>query len=154
MPGALDLVGTAPGAGTARPPGAALGKAAQTYVFGVPGTGRQFLYLFDRSASMTAFEGRPFTAAKRELAKSLRNLESTHQFQVIFYNHRTIVYNPLYPQPPKMMFGEEENKQRAEQWARGVMADGGTDHMQALKLALGLGPFGFVLGRFLRGVQL
>jgi hypothetical protein len=140
VPGATELLGSATVPGATRPGGKGLGKAAQTYLFGVPGTGRQFLYVFDRSSSMTAFSGRPFTAAKRELAKSLRHLESTHQFQIIFYNHRTIVYNPLYPQPPRMMFGSDDNKQRAEQWARGLSADGGTDHMAALKLALGLGP--------------
>lgn len=140
VPGATDLVGRATMPGATLPPSKTLGKAAQTYVFGVPGTGRQFLYVFDRSASMTALGGRPFAAAKRELAKSLRNLESTHQFQIIFYNHRTIVYNPLYPQPPRMMFGTDDNKQRAERWASSLIADGGTDHMAALRLALGLGP--------------
>ena len=117
-----------------------LGKATQTYVFGVPGVGSKFLYLFDRSASMSGFEGRPLAAAKRELATSLRSLESTHQFQIIFYNNRPSVFNPFAPQPPRMVFGEDKNKRLAEDYIRGMTADGGTDHMLAINLALGLAP--------------
>jgi hypothetical protein len=117
-----------------------LGKATQTYVFGVPGIGSKFLYLFDRSASMSGFEGRPLAAAKRELATSLRSLESTHQFQIIFYNNRPSVFNPFAPQPPRMVFGEDKNKRLAEDYIRNMTADGGTDHMLAINLALGLAP--------------
>lgn len=117
-----------------------VGKATQTYVFGVPGVGSKFLYLFDRSASMSGFEGRPLAAAKRELANSLRSLESTHQFQIIFYNNRPSVFNPFAPQPPRMVFGEDKNKRLAEEYIRGMTADGGTDHMLAINLALGLAP--------------
>ncbi|MFO0901885.1 MAG: hypothetical protein U0939_02725 [Pirellulales bacterium] len=124
--------------GTSAPRG--LGKPAQTAVFGLPGTGRKFVYLFDRSASMSGFEGRPMRAAKRELAKSLRTLESTHQFQIIFYNHGLSVFNPKHPLPPKMVFGEARNKELAERYIASVVPDGGTDHMQALRLALGMGP--------------
>jgi hypothetical protein len=123
---------------TAGPRG--LGKATQTYVFGVPGVGSKFLYLFDRSASMSGFEGRPLAAAKRELANSLRSLESTHQFQIIFYNNRPSVFNPFAPQPPRMVFGEDKNKRLAEEYIRNMTADGGTDHMLAINLALGLAP--------------
>lgn len=117
-----------------------LGKATQTYVFGVPGVGSKFLYLFDRSASMSGFEGRPLAAAKRELATSLRSLESTHQFQIIFYNNRPSVFNPFAPQPPRMVFGEDKDKRLAEDYIRSMTADGGTDHMLAINLALGLAP--------------
>lgn len=117
-----------------------LGKPTQTYVFGVPGVGSKFLYLFDRSASMSGYEGRPLAAAKRELASSLRSLESTHQFQIIFYNNRPSVFNPFMPQPPRMVFGEDKNKRLAEDYIRNMTADGGTDHMLAINLALGLAP--------------
>lgn len=117
-----------------------LGKPTQTYVFGLPGVGTKFLYVFDRSASMSGFEGRPMSAAKRELVKSLRGLESTHQFQIVFYNNRPSVFNPFSPQPPRMVFGEDKNKRLAEDYVRSVVSDGGTDHMLALNLALGLAP--------------
>jgi len=117
-----------------------MGKPAQTAVFGLSGTGSKFVYVFDRSASMSGFEGRPMRAAKRELAKSLRTLESTHQFQIIFYNHNLSVFNPKHPLPPKMIFGEGHNKELAERYISSVSPDGGTDHLQALRLALGMGP--------------
>lgn len=126
------------GAGGAGPRG--LGKPVQTYVFGLPGTGTKFLYVFDRSASMSGFEGRPLVAAKRELLQSLRRLESTHQFQIIFYNNRPSVFRPNPAQPPRMVFGEDQNKRLAEDFVRGITADGGTDHLLALQLGLGLAP--------------
>lgn len=130
------LAGGATGTGAPR----GLGKGTQTYVFGLPGVGSKFLYVFDRSASMDGYEGRPLAAAKRELITSLRALESVHQFQIVFYNNRTSVFNPLAPQPPRLMFGEDKNKLLAEDFIRGITATGGTDHMQALTLALGLAP--------------
>jgi len=117
-----------------------LGKPTQTYVFGLPGVGTKFLYVFDRSASMSGFEGRPMSAAKRELMKSLRGLESTHQFQIIFYNNRPSVFNSITRRPPRMVFGEDKNKRLAEDYVRSVVSDGGTDHLLALNLALGLAP--------------
>ena len=142
LPAATGLLGQNGGGGGAsgRSAASGLGKPANTYVFGVQGTGSKFFYVFDRSASMSGYEGRPLAAAKRELAKSLRSLESTHQFQIVFYNHRTTVFNPHFPQAPRMIFGEDKNKQLAENFIRGISADGGTDHMQALRMALGLAP--------------
>jgi hypothetical protein len=135
--GGGQLLGGGAG-GLAGPRG--LGKPAHTYVFGLPGVGSKFLYVFDRSASMSGFEGRPMSAAKRELSQSLRALESTHQFQIIFYNNRPSVFNPFSPQPPRLVFGEDKNKRLAEDFVRSVVADGGTDHMLALNLGLSLAP--------------
>lgn len=119
--------------------GAGNGKA-HTYVFGVQGTGSRFVYVFDRSASMDGFQGRPLIAAKRELIASVNSLEAIHQFQIVFYNERTSVFNPLAPQTARMMFGDDKNKRLAEGYVRSIVAEGGTHHMDALRMGLNLGP--------------
>jgi hypothetical protein len=109
-------------------------------VFGVEGEGSVFLYVFDRSDSMNGYQGRPLAAAKAELIESLRGLDSIHQFQIIFYNDRVTAFNPLEPQPPRLMFADATNKQLAEAFVRQIRASGGTRHMVPLRLALRLAP--------------
>ncbi len=112
----------------------------RTSVFGAEGTGSKFLYVFDRSASMDGYQGRPLAAAKSELIASLQDLEQVHQFQIIFYNERPSVFNPFRPEPPRMLFGDSATKRLAQNYVRGVVASGGTQHLDALKLAIGMRP--------------
>ncbi|MFV1966079.1 MAG: hypothetical protein ACC628_11685 [Pirellulaceae bacterium] len=116
------------------------GGGTSTQVFGAQATGSKFVYVFDRSASMEGFQGRPMRAAKTELAASLRDLESVHQFQIIFYNEKVSVFNPSRPQKPHMMFGTESNVRLAEAYIRSIGPAGGTRHMEPIRLALGLQP--------------
>src|SRR5262245_26111248 len=82
----LSAASAAPdGSGPTGPPGRGQAAAVETRVFGVRGRGTRFVYVFDRSSSM---EGGPLLAAKRELIASLQNLQSVHQFQIIFYNQQ------------------------------------------------------------------
>jgi hypothetical protein len=137
-------VGDSPSSGSSsgsRPRGiSGKGNQAQTSVFGSHGTGNKFVYVFDRSNSMNDFEGRPLAGAKRELTASLGDLDRIHQFQIVFYNDRPTVFNPHYPQSPRMLFGDAATKRRAEDFVRRMDAGGGTRHMEALKLALGMRP--------------
>jgi hypothetical protein len=116
------------------------GNPAKTSIFGAQGVGSKFVYVFDRSASMDGYQGRPLYAAKNELNASLADLEKVHQFQIIFYNDSPTVFNPQHPQPPTMLFGEEPVKRLAQNFVRGIIAAGGTRHMEALNLALGMNP--------------
>lgn len=104
----------------------------QTQVFGVTGRGSRFVYVFDRSLSM---EGAPLAAAKRELLASIARLERTHQFQIVFYNEK-----PRMMQPQRMFFADENGIGQAESFVRSITAAGGTDHLQALQLALRMQP--------------
>ncbi|MCU0960711.1 MAG: hypothetical protein MUF48_11455 [Pirellulaceae bacterium] len=127
--------------GGARPAGGRVGgNQARTSIFGAEGTGNKFVYVFDRSASMDGYEGRPLAAAKRELVASLGDLDQIHQFQIVFYNEHPTVFNPAYPQPPRMLFGDSATKRLAQSFVRGIIAAGGTGHLAALKLALGMQP--------------
>lgn len=115
-------------------------RYAQTGVFGVVGKGTKFVYVFDRSGSMASFAGRPLAAAKRELLASLQDLDSLHQFQIIFYNERPTIFNPVANLQPKMLFGGESEKKTAADFINSIVADGGTRHLDALRLALRMKP--------------
>jgi hypothetical protein len=116
------------------------GGGASTQVFGAQATGSKFVYVFDRSASMEGFQGRPMRAAKAELVASLQDLRSVHQFQIIFYNDKISVFNPNRPRKPHMMFGTESNIRLAQDYVGSISPAGGTRHMEPLRLALGLQP--------------
>ncbi len=115
------------------------GGKAQVKLFGITGEGHKFVYVFDRSDSMNWFERRPFRAAKAELLASLDGLQETHQFQIIFYNHEPLIFNPA-GHPQRLAFGTAENKARAQRFVESVVATGGTRHMEAILLALSLQP--------------
>jgi len=122
------------------PPRGKLGDdAIRTEVFGAYGEGNRFAYVFDRSGSMNGFGGRPLAAAKAELLASLEDLQSHHQFQIIFYNESPRVFNP-HGGTPRLVWGDEISKRRARRFVAGIEASGGTEHMAALMLALQLGP--------------
>ena len=110
-----------------------------TSVFGLEGTGTRFVYVFDRSGSMDGFGGGPLRAAKSELLASLDDLQRTNQFQIIFYNERTSVFNPTGG-TPTLVWGDEAGKELAKRFVLGITATGGTRHMAALSLALGMQP--------------
>jgi von Willebrand factor type A domain len=116
------------------------GGGARTRVFGIEAEGQKFVYVFDRSGSMGG-SGRnsPLNAAKAELLASLESLGDTQQFQIIFYNERPTIF-ALAGQPGKLVFGNEQNKISAQKFVRGIIADGGTRHLEALELALKLHP--------------
>jgi hypothetical protein len=125
--------------GTKRGSGTGVSGDVSTAVFGVVGTGTRFVYVFDRSGSMDGFGGRPLRAAKSDLLASLNDLERIHQFQIIFYNERPRVFNPTGG-TPELVWGDEASKQLAQRFVKGITAAGGTQHMQALSLALGMRP--------------
>ena len=121
-------------------PGNALRSGyARTSVFGATAEGRKFVYVFDRSGSMDGHGGAPLIAAKKELIESLKNLGSTQQFQIIFYNERPRVFSPTGT-PGRLVFGTDQNKYLASKFIGGITADGATRHEEALDMALRMGP--------------
>ena len=109
---------------------------ARVSVFGVEGTGSRFVYAFDRSISM---RGPPLRAAKSQLVASLDSLEATHQFQILFFNHRVSAFD-LTGGQQRIAFATEQTKQLARGFVTGVTADGSTDRYGALSRALRLRP--------------
>ena len=116
-----------------------IGGKVTTEVFGIKGTGSRFVYVFDRSASMSGYNNKPLKAAKQQLLASLQSLGPTQQFQIIFYNDTTMVFDPN-PGPPEMMPADDKTKREATRFVQRTQADRGTDHLNALRLALRLAP--------------
>jgi hypothetical protein len=115
------------------------GGKGRTSLFGIVGEGYKFVYVFDRSGSMGGEGRESLRAVKAELIRSLKHLDSVHQFQIIFYNERPVVFNPTGT-PGRLAFATDENKQRAARFLDTIVADGGTDHEAALRLAIRLRP--------------
>lgn len=112
------------------------GGKARVSVFGVTGVGTKFVYLFDRSVSMY---GTPLATAKRQLLQSLDSLDSIHQFQIVFFNHRITIFDHTEGQQ-RIAFATEVNKELASRFVSAVTADGGTDRYVALGQAIRLRP--------------
>ena len=122
-----------------RPAPKRIGGSVQTSIFGLSGTGTKFVYVFDRSGSMSDFDGRPLLAAKAELIASLRELDDIHQFQIIFYNERPFPFSPD-GEIPHLHWADDRGKTLGERFVRQVVATGGTRHLKALEMAIRLAP--------------
>lgn len=125
--------------------GAALGgdrsiPKVKTTVFGIEGEGTRFLYVFDRSESMLGYGGAPLKRAKAELLESLKSLGPVHQFQIVFYNDSPLPFGGLAAGGPRLFKGDDQSKKAAMRFVRDVSAVGGTQHVDALRMALGLAP--------------
>lgn len=131
------------GPATAQPPGTSppvkSPGGVRTGIFGLEAKGQRFVYVFDRSASMGAPDGRPLAAAKRELLRSIDELGDVQQFYVIFYNDRLHVFSPA-GQRGRLVFATDENRRAARRFVDSVRADGGTRHAEALAAAFRLAP--------------
>ena len=115
------------------------GGKARTSLFGVVGEGYKFVFVIDRSGSMGGEGRNALDAVKAELVESLKNLDTVHQFQLIFYNHRPVLMNPAGG-PGRLAFATEANKRRAERFLDAVTAEGGTNHEDALRMAVRMQP--------------
>ena len=142
--GAGPPSGAISGGGNVRLDGAGVGERnieggkARTGIFGITGEGYKFVYVFDQSDSMAAYQGRPLAAAKRELIGSLQSLGKTNQFQIIFYNEFEKIFNPTMP--GRLFFATEENKRAADKFISRVKASGATRHLEPLLTAVEMGP--------------
>jgi hypothetical protein len=84
-------------------------------------------------------DGAPLAAAKRQLVASLVSLENVHQFQIIFFNTRTQAFDGESG-GRRIPFATDRNKQLAARFVGGIIADGGTDRLTALKQAIAQVP--------------
>lgn len=89
---------------------------------------------------MEGYGGRPMLEAKRELIASLQSLQRTSRFQIVFYNERPTVFNSNPATPAELMFGTDLNKEQAQSFVQSIRGRGGTRHLDALQVALRMGP--------------
>ncbi len=137
--GALPGPGTGGGGGSGTGSGGGAGKGAGpgTDFFGARDRGRSFAYVIDCSGSMS--DHGALDVAKRELIASLGKLPPEARFGVVFYNWKATVF----PDPsgrPGLMAATLEAKGRVRARLREIPADGGTNHMNALRAALAFQP--------------
>ncbi len=116
-----------------------MGGYARTKIFGVESEGNKFVYVLDRSSSMLDGGGGRIAAAKAELLASLRDLGEQQQFYVVAYNHEARLLNIGYS-PGRHVWAGPENKQRAADIIGVLRPDGGTDHVEAMAMAIRLRP--------------
>lgn len=138
LPRTAATTDTVTGLEGAPPPSTALSAGrGTTSFFDIQAKGTRFVYVVDHSGSM-GFYGQ-LRVAKAELMSSLQSLDSTQQFQIIFYNSNMNELK-LRGQPPQLWWGTDINRTLAYQFIRSVTPDGGTAHMPALRKALSYRP--------------
>lgn len=111
----------------------------RTSLFGIAAEANKIVYVIDRSGSMGGRGREALGIAKAELIRSFNRLDKVHQFQIVFYNERPIVFNPTGT-PGRLAFATDANKRRAVRFLDTIVSDGGTAHEDALRLAIWLRP--------------
>ncbi|WP_152052396.1 VWA domain-containing protein [Tautonia marina] len=137
--GVLPGPGTGGGGGDGGGSGGGQGQGigAGTEFFGAKERATSFVYVIDRSASMTNRSS--IDMAKRELLASLRRLPADARFGVVFYNERANPFLDAAGQP-RLMPADSANKARFESRLAAIPADGGTNHVDALLAAYAMKP--------------
>jgi hypothetical protein len=132
-PGRSDGPAPATASGQALVPGVARGG---TGLLRPPATARSVVFVIDRSLSMGMSDALPL--AKRELLAGLDALPADAHFGVILYNRQA---EPLRPEGQAgMLLATAANRAAVARLVEGMRAEGGTDHLAALRRALALRP--------------
>ena len=108
----------------------------ETSFFNIKDKGQRFVYVLDRSGSMSNHGA--IRVAKAELVNSLEGLDATQQFQIIFYSNAHTTFQQSDGR--KMYWATDINRTIARQFIASVRTDGGTSHLPALKKALSFEP--------------
>lgn len=119
-------------------PSGGKGEASKTPLrfFGATVAAGKIVYVIDRSISM-GFSG-ALSRAVQELSHNLTNLPPTAHFQVILYNQKA---SPLWLQSDdNLLPATPPWIEKAQLKIRNVLGKGGTDHVEALKMALRYHP--------------
>jgi hypothetical protein len=122
---------------TGPPPSIGTAMGGTTSVFGIADAGRRFVYVFDRSGSMG--EHGAMRVAKAELMSSLERLDATQEFQVIFYNNDPLQLVPRNTRS-QLFRGIDTQRLEVRRQSDAILPDGGTRHLEALRMALKLNP--------------
>lgn len=129
--------GGKPGRGSGRGKGDGKGDGNASF-FGSRGTGNNFVFVLDRSASMIEYYNF-FDFAKAELLSSVQRLRPPQKFQVIFYNEEAA---PMVTsrRGPQLMIASRTSKYWLQRFMESVRPFDGTDHQKALLLAIRMRP--------------
>lgn len=123
---------------SSRPPSpTTAGIPGTTKFYGIATSGRTLLYVIDSSGSMNKHNA--FRYAKAELLSSLERLDSTHKFQIIFYNDGILEFRDRQGKPATH-WATASNLSRARAFINEMDNSGGTSHYPALTKALFYSP--------------
>ena len=111
------------------------GTPANLTLFGVPSTGRSFVFVIDRSESMGRSGVGAIDAAAHELQGAIEALSGQQFFQVIAYNESATIHARR-----ELMPATSGNKTELIEFVRRLSAFGGTEHIYGLQAALKLKP--------------
>jgi len=114
------------------------GTTTATFM-GLRGSGSNFVYVLDRSASMEEFQGAPIRFAKSELLKSIASLGERNQFQIVFYNESPGSLSNGSA-AGRLLAANELNKEKATRFVKAIKPSGGTEHIPGLKMGLSFAP--------------
>ena len=114
------------------------GPAARTRLFGLEAEGHRFVYVLDHSKSMGRHFNNILERAKREVAGSLRALETNHRFQLICYNDSRSVFRVV--ESGELPVATDANRAAATEFLGTIGPQGGTKHFPALLAALAMRP--------------
>jgi hypothetical protein len=139
--------GGRPGASAVAPAGPAGAGVGGPQFFSVGlGTGDErpltVVFVIDQSESMARHAAAD--RARGELLRTLRQLTSADQFQIVLYNTSPLALTPDGDRP-RLLHATDRHRRLAEAFLRGTLVEGGTDHLAALDLALRLQPDTIVL---------
>ncbi len=125
------------GSGTGGGGSGGLGGGGTSF-FGKTVNATRFVYVIDCSGSMS--DNNALGVAKNELLASLERLEPTQQFQIIFYNQHPFAMRRVDSPNQEWYWATDINRTLAHQFVRGVHPDSGTNHIDALNMAVGMRP--------------
>ena len=117
--------------------GGALGEGGRGggSFFGLEVEGSRFIYVVDKSGSMSGDDSGPLGRAKQELINSISELEDYMEFCVIFYS------NGFEVMPGGGLISASDfNKSKCFKWIEKITAAGGTDPTSAMKTGLAMRP--------------
>jgi hypothetical protein len=107
-----------------------------TSFFGAEAKARSFAFIIDRSGSMSFQDA--LSVAKRELMEALRKLPPEARIAVVFYNQVPSRFTLSGSQ--NLVPATESNKAQVEKQLAVLIPEGGTDHMEALNIGMGMQP--------------
>ncbi|MEO1617545.1 MAG: VWA domain-containing protein [Planctomycetota bacterium] len=105
--------------------------------FGLEATGQRFVYVVDRSGSMS---GSRYQRAVTELKRSIDGLTEDQKFLVIMFSSGKKVMFDMPATRTQLVPATDENKSKFKEWLSGVSVSGGTRPNAALRLAMKQSP--------------
>lgn len=105
--------------------------------FGLFARARRIVYAIDASESMR--NNRAMEIARNELIASLRALEPSAEFQIIFFDVKSYSMNRA-GEKPTLLKATSTNLRLAEKFIKGIQPEAGTDRFAAVKLAISFKP--------------